>query len=199
MARRKRKAKEQYTGYVWEITAPEEPKPPPWLVDGTIMKVSMVEEAPDEFAPKFRGRKSFWGEIRERLTAAGTPEKIYEYTKMNNVWGDALKYVDVLDLKGAPVAWYDLDGGLVQYTTLWDLLFVGPVMIPKEGEEAAGRKLFMMTDEMWENREYPPEVGSRTTSAEPSGRLAKEDDGQHARERSDGIRRRAARTRGARR
>jgi hypothetical protein len=166
MARRKRKAKEQYTDYAWEIVAPAIAVPPAWLLRlDRLMKVSMTEEASDEFAPDFRGRESLWREIRQRLTSSSsgkppTAGKIYEYAKRDNVWGDALKYIDVLAPDGEPVGWYDLDGGLVQYTTLWDLMFVDQPMIVDD------RKLFMMTDEMWENNEYPPEVGGRVTSKE---------------------------------
>lgn len=156
-----------------EIVAPMR-SVPLWLIDNTVMKVSMTEEAPEEFADGaatrgYKGWRGFWREVRERLTPEGTASKIYEYAgSRNSMWAESFKYIDVLSPNGEPVGWYDLDGGLVQYVTLHDLIFQPQPMIQD------GRKLFMMTETMWENREYPPEVGSRTTSAEPSGKMARD-------------------------
>lgn len=155
-----------------EIVAPEEM--PEWLRKGTreVVDVAMTDEAPEEWV-KFssdatgfsdKSSRALWHEIPKRLADAGAGT-VYGYARSRGVWAESFKYIDVLK-NGEPVGWYDLDSGLVQYVTLHDLVFQPQPMV------VDGRKLFLMTEKMWVDGTYPPEVGGRTTSKEPSGRIA---------------------------
>lgn len=169
--RKKRKAAEQFPEQQFVI-APE--GTPEWVLHARAPAMAAVEidrsiaydEPPESIVEAAsedsgldddpeRNARLFWKDMPNLLARVGSP-KIYG---RSGIWRTAFKEIPVMK-DGEPIGWYDLDGGLVEYATLYDLI------LHKQPKVVDDRKLFLMTEEMWESGEYPPEVGGKTTSKE---------------------------------
>lgn len=164
---------------------------PAWMDHGTgnsgprVQIEEQPNEASEEVVEAWRGsttehkekkrRAGFlWRELIGRLSNGEHVDKIYKYAEHgDSVWAKMLRDINVL-CKDEAVGWYDLDGGLVQYVTLYDLAFAKQPLVTDDG-----RKLFMMTETMWENEDYPSEVAGRTTSKEATRHEASERKGYY--------------------
>lgn len=159
---------------------------PRWLYDksradvaGGRLEIDITDEAPEEFIQAFykASKKSagfdkdrarynaagIWRDLVNMLDSLGTAPNVYRWAQHEGAWKTALQFIGVMEPEThAPVGWYDLDSGLSHYASLYDVVFVAqPLIFGKKK-----RKLFLMTEEMWVSGNYPPEVGSRTTSKE---------------------------------
>ena len=107
-----------------------------------------------------RNAQLLWEELIDRLSE-NVDEFVYSWAGQDpdGVWAEMIRHFLVLKNDEA-VGWYDLDGGLVEFATLYD---VGLVTEPKIVKK---RKLFLMTESRWVEGNYPTVVGGRTTSKE---------------------------------
>lgn len=144
-----------------------------------VIEIDAIDEAPEELVEYFtktlkpenaaKQAQRMWSEILERLQKGQALDNLYDWaSRQSSAWGTI--FSQILVRKGDEhVGWYDLDSGLDfdhgGIANLYDVCFVKQPLVTEEG-----RKLFLMTDSMWEGGNYPAEVGGRTTSKEASER-----------------------------
>jgi hypothetical protein len=118
-----------------------------------------------------RHAQSFWNDLLDTFLV-NDPERVYDkYAKLGqSIWSEGLREIDLLH-NGEGVGWFDLDAGIVQFATLYDLVHETQPMIVDD------RRLFLMTETMWEEGIYPPEVGELKTSKVGELKTSKETTG----------------------